>query len=98
LSIDKAQIKKEFQGNFKSLRTLLNSWELIPGVANDEFDSLNHQLLSHLYKGSDLEKISRFISSELTVYYGLSCDVEESKQKAEEIMGWWNYRNNTAIK
>jgi hypothetical protein len=66
----KEQIKKEFQANFTELRKILNSWELIPGAPNDEFDGLNHQTLSNLYKGADLEKIVHVLESELTVTYG----------------------------
>jgi hypothetical protein len=68
--MDRSQIKKEFQENFLELRDVLNSLELIPGSPSDEFDSLNHQILSHLYKGADFEKISRVLYSELTIYYG----------------------------
>ena len=51
--MNREQIKKEFQGNFRELRKILNSWELIPGTPKDEFDGLNHQILSNLYKGAD---------------------------------------------
>ncbi len=54
--MNKNEIKKEFQERFLALRKMLNSWDLISGSPKDEFNSLNHQILSHLYKGADLEK------------------------------------------
>jgi len=96
--MNKNQIKKEFQENFRELRKILNSWELIPGSPSDEFDLINHQILSHLYKGADFEKISRILDSELTVYYGLSTDMDDAKKIALEIMEWWNFKNSNGIK
>ncbi|MDO5981744.1 hypothetical protein [Flavivirga spongiicola] len=92
--MNKDQIKKEFQEDFLELRKLLNSWELIPSSPKDEFDSLNHQILSHLYKGADFEKVSRVLDSELTVTYGLSIDLDDSEKIATEIMEWWNFKNS----
>ncbi len=92
--MNKDQIKKEFKENFLELRKLLNSWELIPGSSKDEFDSLNHQILSHLYRGVDFEKISSVLDSELTVTYGLSYDLEDSEKIATEIIEWWNFKNS----
>ena len=96
--MNKDQIKKEFQENFLELRQLLNSWELIPGSPKNEFDSLNHQILSHLYKEADFEKISRVLDSELTVTYGLSYNLDDSKKLATEIIEWWNFKNSYGIK
>jgi hypothetical protein len=88
--MDKTQIKKEFQERFLALRKIVNSWDLIPGSPRDEFDSLNHQILSHLYKGADFEKISRVLSSELTVNYSLTTDNDDIEKLTEEIQDWWN--------
>lgn len=92
--MDISQIKKEFQENFLELRDILNSLELIPGSPSDEFDSLNHQILSHLYKGADFEKISRVLYSELTIYYGFFTDLKDTEKIAKEICEWWNIRNS----
>jgi len=37
----------------KKLRTLINSWELIPGCPIDKFDALNHKILSALINNKD---------------------------------------------
>jgi len=87
--MDKEALKKEFKEKFLELRKILNSWELIPGSPKDEFDSLNHKILNHLYKGSDFDKISRVLDSELIVTYGLSTDLEDAKKITNEIMEWW---------
>ncbi|MEO0331238.1 MAG: hypothetical protein AAF223_06065 [Bacteroidota bacterium] len=88
--MDKENIKKEFREKFFELRKILNSWGLIPGSPRDEFDGLNHQLLSHLYKGADFNKIARILDSELTVTYGLSVDEDSTKEMASDIVEWWN--------
>jgi len=88
--MNKAEIKKEFKEKFLELRKILNSWELIPGSPKNEFDGLNHQILSHLYKGADFDKVARVIDSELTVTYGLSADLDDAKKIATDIMEWWH--------
>ena len=85
-------IKKEFQENFQELRKILNSWELIPGSPSDEFDGLNHQILSNLYKGADLEKITHVLESELSVTYGLYHDEFKADEMATELIEWWNFK------
>ena len=88
--MDKTEVQKEFKERFLELREILNSWELIPGSPKDEFDGLNHQILSHLYKGSDKGKITRVLDSELTVTYGLSVDIADATEIASDIIDWWN--------
>lgn len=85
----KEDIKKEYKENFLELRKILNSFELIPGSPKDEFDGLNHQILSQLYKGVDFNKIKRVLASELTVTYGLSTFEEDIEEIAVEIIEWW---------
>ncbi len=75
----------------------MNSWELIPGSPSDEFDSINHQILSHLYKGADFEKVSRVLDSEMTVNYGLSTDLKDAEKITTEIMKWWNFKISNRI-
>ncbi len=88
--MNKEVIKKDFKNRFSELRKLLNSWDLIPGAPKDEFDALNHQILSHLYKGADFEKVNRVLESELKVYYGLYNDEFSGEEMTAEIMEWWN--------
>ena len=92
--MNKSELKKEFQERFLELRKILNSWDLIPGSPKDEFDSLNHKILSHLYKGADLEKVTHILDSELTVNYGLSPKSKDVEKYAAEIIGWWNLSNS----
>jgi len=87
--MNKEDLKKDFKKKNLELRKILNSWDLIPDSPKDEFDSLNHQILSHLYKGSNFFKIAHFLDTELTVTYGLSADKEDAEKKAAEIMEWW---------
>ena len=47
----------------KKLRKLINSWKLIPGSTSDEFDALNHKILSALMNNRDENKIKGIIQS-----------------------------------
>jgi hypothetical protein len=91
--MNKEAIKKDFRDKFSELRKLLNLWELIPGAPKDEFDGLNHTILSHLYKGADFDKITRVLESELSVTYGLYHDEFGAEEMATEVMEWWNSKN-----
>ena len=88
--MDKSEIKKEFQERFLALRKIINSWNLISGSPKDEFDTLNHQILSHLYKEADFEKIKLILENTLIVTYGLTVDSEDLNSFSKEIIEWWN--------
>ena len=88
--MNKELIKKDFKDKFSELRKILNSWDLIPEAPKDEFDGLNHQILSHLFKDADFEKINRILESELSVTYGLYHDEFSAEEMTTEIMEWWN--------
>ncbi|WP_299700974.1 hypothetical protein [uncultured Pontibacter sp.] len=92
--MNNSELKKEFQERFLELRKILNSCDLIPGSPKDEFDSLNHKILSYLYKGADMGKITRVLDSELTVNYGLSPNLKDVEKIAAEIIGWWSLNNS----
>lgn len=64
-------MKSQIYYREKDLRKLINTWDLIPGAPSDEFDALNHKILSHLTKGSDNEKLFDVLRSELITYYVL---------------------------
>jgi len=83
------ELQREFQFQEKELRKIINSWDLIPGCPADEFDALNHKLLSHLGQQSDIEKLERVIHNELITYYGLSIELSESKKLTLEVWDWW---------
>jgi hypothetical protein len=83
-------IRREYKYHIKDLRKIINSWELIPGAPNDEFDALNIKLLSHLGRGAEREKLERFIFNELITYYGLDIEQDLSKELAAEVYEWWN--------
>ena len=87
--MDNKELKIEFDSNFLQLRKIINSWDLIPGAPKDEFDTLKHKILSHLYKNADIEKIKRVIESDLCSYYGLFSNEFESSKMIKEIAEWW---------
>ena len=86
--MDKRLIKKEFEDNFQSLRKIINHREFIPGSPKDEFDSLNHKILSHLYQNINDSKMTEIITSELTVHYGLTTNTKEIERLTDEIFNW----------
>ncbi len=88
--MNKEDLKREFKGKFLELRKIINSYDLIPHAPYDEFDVLNHKILSNLYKGADFEKIKRVMDSELISYYGLFPNEVEIEKLASEIIVWWN--------
>ena len=87
-------LRREFKYQEKELRKIINSWDLIPGSPNDEFDSLNHKLLGHLGRVADEKKISKVIYSELIVTFGLDIEQSESNGMAAQVMDWWMNRNS----
>ena len=82
--------RKDIDNNFLELRVIINSWNLIPNSPKDEFDSLNHKVLSHLYKNAGYEKIKQIIESELCANFGFFINEFESDKMANAIMNWWN--------
>ena len=87
---DKKELRRKYDGDFSQLRKIINSWNLISGSPDDEFDSINNKILSELYKNADVEKIDRILQSELIVYYGLFNDEFDSEVFVNQIMNWWN--------
>jgi len=90
--VDNKELKRKYDGDFSELRKIINSWNLISGSSNHEFDSLNNKILNQLYKNSEPEKIERILQSELIITYGLFSNEFDSKIFLDRIMNWWNYR------
>ncbi|HEX8545623.1 MAG TPA: hypothetical protein VF691_01600 [Cytophagaceae bacterium] len=88
--MNKSHIEKEFLERFIVLRKIVNGWNLIPGYPKDGFDTLNHKILSHLYKGADFEKIKRVLESDLTVIYGLTLESSDIERLTQDIITWWD--------
>ncbi len=91
--MNKDQIKKGHEFKFKELRKVINSWELIPWAPSDEFDSLNIQILSHLYKNVSFDKLSGIIRNELIGHYGLDVENQDAELMAKQIIDCWNKVN-----
>ncbi len=89
----KEELNKQFRNEFyfweKELRKLINSWGFIPGAPSDEFDALNHKLLSHLNQGANSEKIFNVLRSELISYHGLSPTDKDVQLLTKEVIEWW---------
>ncbi|AXG68274.1 hypothetical protein KORDIASMS9_00467 [Kordia sp. SMS9] len=84
---------KEYKRKFTELRTIINAWELIPDSPEDEFDSINHLLLSELYKDADAVKISKKLTFELNDNYGFDVQHDEVSKLTIEVVDWWNNSN-----
>ncbi|MFC4688781.1 hypothetical protein ACFO4P_17700 [Epilithonimonas pallida] len=90
--MDKKDLKRIYDEYFSQLRKIINSWNLISGSPDDEFDSLNNKILSQLYKNADAEKIDRILQSELISTYGLFSNEFDSEIFVNQIMKWWNLK------
>ena len=86
-----SSFKKQVADWKQGLRKLINNWDLIPGTAIDEFDSLNNKLISHLTRGAAKQKIFNILSSELITRYGLSPNEDELEQFTNEVIDWWEH-------
>ncbi len=90
----KSKLSKEYKQLFKELRTIVNSWELIPSSPIDEFDSINQLFLSLLYKGANEIEISKKIQMELNTNYGFSIEDFHIKEMTRQVIEWWNNKNS----
>jgi len=73
----------------KKLRKLINSWELIPGSPSDEFDALNHKILSALMNNRAEKKIKGIIQSYIAGDLGMFTNQDEIETKYDQIITWW---------
>ncbi|MFZ1749895.1 MAG: hypothetical protein WAU01_06870 [Saprospiraceae bacterium] len=80
----------------KSLRKLINSWQLMPGCPNDEFDDLNNKILSCLVNQKNQNRVKGIIETYVKVDVGLSMHEEEIETKFQEVMAWWSKINKEA--
>ena len=65
--MNKHEIEKEVHKSFLELRKILNAWGLMPGSSKEVFDTLNHQIIRHLYSGGDFVKINRVLDSRIGI-------------------------------
>ena len=100
--MDKAD-RKKWKSDFQDLRSIINAWDLIPGAPENEFDSINHGVLSRLYSGADKIEVVNYLLDELNGNYGIySLEYYESKMAKNEVEGfvdeinlWWNTKYST---
>ena len=94
--------RRAWKSDFRDLRSIINKWDLIPGAPADEFDSINHGVLSRLYKGADKIELANYLLDELNNTYGIySPDYYQSNMArnevekfVEEINLWWNKKKH----
>ena len=77
----------------KKLRKLINSWELIPGSPKNEFDNLNHRILSVLINNKDQSKIKGIIESYIGFDLGMLMNQDEITNKYNDVIKWWEAEN-----
>lgn len=76
------------------LDKLIRSWELYGWTPRGEFQDLSSKLIGHLYRGSDEEKLSRVLYSELVTNYGLDMTEFDANELMKELMNWWNEQSH----
>lgn len=84
------ELQIQYESDFLELRKLINSWETIPSISFNELDTFVNNILGHLYRSSDMEKLSKVISSELIITFGLYSSEFDSQRLTENIFEWWN--------
>jgi hypothetical protein len=89
--MDKDTFKKQEQ----ELRDILNEWDVL-GVVDatyegvfDEYDDLNHWVLSLLHKGGNEEEIRNFLKRALKEHYGLPLEPTGLEPTVKKISAWW---------
>ena len=71
---------------------MVNSWDIIPGSPNDEYDVLVHRILSHIINQKYKSKIRGIVESYITIDLGLftyEVDIEKAHQ---EVVFWWEQK------
>lgn len=88
--------KDIFQKQESELRDILNEWDLLgvigaqdDGGPFDEYDDLNHRILSALHKGADEEAIRNLLKIELRESYGLPLEPTGLETTVKKITVWW---------
>ncbi len=85
---------QDFKEQEKQLRTILNEWDVL-GVVDDgvldEYDDLNHWLLSILHKNADKNEIRSYLIEKLDKHYGLSSASynRNIEQTLDKIVAWY---------
>ncbi len=90
---DKKILSKSIKEEQKELRSILNEWDPIGDVPEDEYDSFRDPIISMLHKGKTEQDIAEFISQHLKNYVGLKSFPPESKEVAMRIINWWTKKN-----
>ncbi len=73
------------------LRQILNDWDFIGGVPEDEYDCLRDKIITHLQKYGDLESLKKALVDEITGHFGIEIRPETGIDKqAQIILSWWN--------
>jgi hypothetical protein len=89
-------LKAQFKADFSALKEILNKHDIIgfmPDLPVDEYDCINHSLLSLLNQNKDLESIKELLKLEITEHFGLNNGQKFIDYLAIDIFDWWNKRN-----
>lgn len=85
-------LKVQFNSDFSSLREILNQHDIIglmPDLPVNEYDCINHSLLSLLYQNKDLDSIKRLLKTEINDLFGLNNNQVFIDKLATDIYDWW---------
>jgi hypothetical protein len=91
--MNKSILKTQFKSDYSALKGILNSHDIIgfmPDLPDDEYDCVNHGLLSLLNKTNNLDSIKGFLKSEIKEHFGLNNNQDFIDKLATEIFDWWN--------
>ncbi len=88
-------LKAQFKADFSALREILNKHDIIgfmPDLPEDEYDCINHSLLSLLNQNWDLDSLKGLLKSEIAEHFGLNNGQKFIDELAIDIFDWWNER------
>ena len=90
---NKDKLKVQFKSDFSSLREILNQHDIIgfmPGLPVDEYDCINHSLLSLLYQNKDFDSIKELLTTEIIDHFGLNNNQDFVDKLTVDIYDWWH--------
>jgi hypothetical protein len=91
---DNKILSKSIVEEQRELRSILNAWDPIGAVPEDEYDNLRDSLIAMLHRGENEQNIAAFISRYLNDSVGLRSTPAESREVAGRIFCWWRERRD----
>ncbi len=81
---------KLFKKEEHSVRAILNEWDpLQASPPPDEYDCLNHRVLSVLHSGSSRDDLKSMIEREMLDHFGFEAPKKGVEAVTDKLWAWW---------